>query len=281
MNHLKYLATFLFSCCISFQSCDVIEEPFTEEIVVGGCAEKCKKILLEDYTGHKCGNCPRAAEKAEELKSIYGDQLVSIAVHAGFFASTFSGNFSTDYTSDAGNEWDSFFGNSAAGNPNGMINRTGYSSSDHILQYSQWAEKIEEQLQTEAQVYIEIEANYNASSNSLTIQTRTELLQNISAPLSLNVVIAESHIIGYQTDYDADPQEISDYEHNHVMRKSLTGSWGEDLGQLNYSDGDIINHSFNINLEEGWIPEHLSVIAFISKSNTYEVIQAEEIYITQ
>ena len=89
MNHFKYLATFLFSCCISFQSCDVIEEPFTEEIVVGGCAEKCKKILLEDYTGHKCGNCPRAAEKAEELKAIYDDQLVSIAVHAGFFASTF------------------------------------------------------------------------------------------------------------------------------------------------------------------------------------------------
>ena len=62
------------------------------------CRE-CKKILLEDYTGHKCGNCPRAAEKAEELKEIYGDQLIPIAIHAGFFASDFGGNFTTDFTS--------------------------------------------------------------------------------------------------------------------------------------------------------------------------------------
>ena len=42
-----------------------------------------------------------------------------------------------------------------------------------------------------------------------------------------------------------------------------------------------LSDNLNINLEDGWITEHLSVIAFISKSNTYEVIQAEEIYITQ
>ena len=116
MNNLKYFFAFIFTFSNIFQSCDVIEGPFTEEIIVEECAEKCKKILLEDYTGHKCGNCPRAAEKAEELKEIYGVQLIPIAIHAGFFASDFGGNFTTDFTSIAGNEWDTFFGNSAAGN---------------------------------------------------------------------------------------------------------------------------------------------------------------------
>ena len=50
-----------------------------------------------------------------------------------FFASDFGGNFTTDFTSITGNEWDAFFGNSAAGNPNGMVNRVGYPSSDHII----------------------------------------------------------------------------------------------------------------------------------------------------
>ena len=41
------------------------------------------KKFSRRLSGHKCGNCPRA-EKAEELKEIYGDQLIPIAIHAGF-----------------------------------------------------------------------------------------------------------------------------------------------------------------------------------------------------
>ena len=76
-------------------------------------------------------------------------------------------------------------------------------------------------------------------------------MESISAPLSLNVILTESHIIAYQTDYDADPQEIADYEHNHVMRKSLTGSWGVDLGQSNYtaSKAGLIGMSKSLALE--------------------------------
>ena len=106
------------------------------------------------------------------------------------------------------------FGNSAAGNPNGMVNRVGYPSSDHIIQHSQWAQKVDELLQSDAQIYIEIETGFDSSSNSLTIETTTEILESISAPLSLNVIVTESNIIAYQTDYEADPQEIADYEHN-------------------------------------------------------------------
>ena len=66
---------------------------------------------------------------------------------------------------------------------------------------------------------IEIKTEFNASSNSVTIESTTEILESISGPLSLNVIVTESHIIAYQTDYEAD-QEIADYEHNHVMRKT-------------------------------------------------------------
>ena len=281
MNNLKYFFAFIFIFSYIFQSCDVIDGPFTEEIIVEECEDECKKILLEDYTGHKCGNCPRAAEKAEELKEIYGDQLIPIAIHAGFFASNFGGNFTTDFTSSTGNEWDAFFGNSAAGNPNGMINRVGYPSSDHIIQHSQWAQKVDELLQSDAQIYIEIETEFNASSNSVTIESTTEILESISGPLSLNVIVTESHIIAYQTDYEADPQEIADYEHNHVMRKSLTGSWGVDLGQSNYNNGDVISNTFSLTIDEDWVVENMSVVAFISNTNSYEVIQAEETYIME
>ena len=162
-----------------------------------------------------------------------------------------------------------------------MVNRVGYPSSDHITQHSQWAQKVNELLQSDAQIYIEIETEFNASSNSLTIETTTEILETISAPLSLNVILTESHIIAYQTDYDADPQEIADYEHNHVMRKSLTGSWGVDLGQSDYNNGDVISNTFSLTLDEDWVVEEMSVVAFVSNTNSYQVIQAEETYIME
>ena len=151
----------------------------------------------------------------------------------------------------------------------------------HIIQHSQWAQKVDELLQSDAQIYIEIETEFNASSNSVTIETTTEILESISAPLSLNIIVTESHIIAYQTDYDADPQEIADYEHNHVLRKSLTGSWGVDLGLSDYNNGDIITNTFSLNLNEDWLAENISVVAFVSNTNTYQVIQAEETYITE
>jgi thiol-disulfide isomerase/thioredoxin len=281
MKSINYLFSLLTVLTISFTSCDVIEGPFTEDIVVNGCEGKCRKIFLEDYTGHKCGNCPRAAEKAAELKDIYGDQLVVVAVHAGFFAWPSGTHFTTDFTTDAGDEWDTQFGNSTAGNPNGMVNRTGYTEASHILQHSQWAQKIDELLQVEPEVYIELAASYNSSNHSISISSKTEILQSISAPLNINILISESGIIAYQTDYAAEPQEIEDYEHNHVMRKSLTGSWGVDLGQNTYKAGDLIETSYNIDLDENWIAENISIVAFISNTNTYEVIQAEEIHLIE
>ena len=65
------------------------------------------------------------------------------------------------------------------------------------------------------------------------------------------------------------------------MRKSLTGSWGLDLGKSGYNNGDIISNSFSLTLDEEWVVENMSVVAFVSNTNSYQVIQAEETYIME
>lgn len=277
MRNINYLFTFIGLFAINLLSCDVIEAPFTEEVVVDECVEKCKKIFLENYTGHMCGNCPRAAEKITELKNIFGDQLVVVAVHAGFFAEPTSSYFTNDLRTIAGEEWDSQFGNSEAGNPNGMVNRIGYPESNHILQFSQWAQKIQELLQVKPEVFIQLQTNYDTITRNLTINVDTEILKSTTTPMSINVVLTESKIIGYQKDYEADSEKLPNYQHNHVMRKSLTGPWGKDLGKETYENSDQISNIFNFRLEENWTPENMSVVAFISSTNTLEVIQAQEV----
>ena len=291
MNNIKYLFGSILILSINLNSCDVIEEPFIDlqENVSDSCEafdfseltnNPLRKILLEDYTGHKCGNCPRAAEKAKELKEMYGDTLILLTVHAGFFAENSGGNFTTDFTTDTGNEWDDFFGNSAAGNPNGMINRVGY-PTNHIKQFSQWGQMVENQIQTPAKMGIQIMTSLDQNDSLICIDVKSEAKESISSPLSLNIILTESEITAYQQDYDANPQEIPNYQHNHVLRKSLTGSWGQPLSLENYENGDYLINRYSTKVDEKWNINNMSIIAFISNTDTYEVLQVEEIEITE
>src|SRR5204862_7030097 len=94
-----------------------------------------RKILIEDYTGFKCGNCPAGASILyNQLKPIYGNDLITIAVHASP-SNTFTepsppaslppnapaGSYSTDFRTPAGEAWLAFFNVSA--NRNGMVSR--------------------------------------------------------------------------------------------------------------------------------------------------------------
>ena len=74
------------SCCfnetspvIPCLSCDDGGDgPDTTEVV--------KKVLIEEFTGVRCVNCPQGSAEIENLLSIHGDKLVAISIHAGFFA---------------------------------------------------------------------------------------------------------------------------------------------------------------------------------------------------
>ena len=104
--------------------CDIVEEPYL--VPTGGSGpgpgENVKKVLLEDFTGQKCPNCPEAAALANNLKTIYGEQLVLLTVHAGFYSvPDATGNFTADYRTTVGNDLNSYF--PFLGYPSGMVDR--------------------------------------------------------------------------------------------------------------------------------------------------------------
>tara|TARA_B110000977_G_scaffold201753_1_gene298325 strand:- start:1897 stop:2763 length:867 start_codon:yes stop_codon:yes gene_type:complete len=288
MKKLKKYLLLIIAVGFYFASCDVIEEPFivAQEEVSDSCEafifspveNYTKKVFLEDYTGHTCGNCPRAAEKAAELQNTFGDQLVVVAVHSGFFSNT--STYPTDFTTESGDAWDELFGNSNAGNPNGMIDRLGFPSSN-ILQYSQWEEKITTQIQIEPLVGLQIKSSYNNTLNLICIDVESKILGAIPSDLNLTVVLIESGIISKQTDYSTASGYVEDYEQNHVLRIGLTNPWGESLGQNSYSENELFTHRYSIEKQDDWEASNMSVVAFISNPETYEVLQAEEIHLIE
>jgi hypothetical protein len=262
---------------LTFNSCDQIEAPYINTNVdTSSSTPQSQKVLLEDYTGHKCGNCPRATKSAYDLKAIYGDRLIILAIHAGFFAGTNVPPFTYDFKCAEGIQLDTDFGVSAAGNPNGMVNRKQVSGS-YIVDYLDWGTQVNSILASNstAPAAIEIETVYNSSTRNLEATIHTEFLTSLSGTYNLTVFLAEDSIINWQKDYDVTPNDIPNYVHREVLRGSMNGTYGTALPSS--STGDTLTSVFNSTLDAAWDENHISVIAFITDGATKEVIQVEQV----
>ena len=116
-------------------SCDEIGAPYTKN-----ASERdtlvLRKILLEDYTGARCGNCPKAHDVIKTLKGLYNDTLIVMAIHATSFA-TPDPSHPYDFRTAVGATFNTDFGMGSIGYPIGMINRMKY-KQNQAIEYADW-----------------------------------------------------------------------------------------------------------------------------------------------
>lgn len=267
-----FIATFL----VSLFGCDVIDEPYMtgQEEHNGNNDVTVRKILLEYFTGHQCLHCPPGSEMASTLKDYYGDRLVVMSIHAGFFARVTPDEFSYDFTTDAGDELFDFFDITIK--PIGIVNRTEYEGSI-LLSPSAWAEAIEEFIDDTPQFHIEINIQHHANDNELEVCIDVSSLVNSDCLYYISAFIIEDGIIKPQRTNDPNYPDgiIMDYEHNNVLRKGVNGALGDQLNDSPVtSDSQFINN-YRVNIDDEWVLENTSVIAFVYHFPTNEVIQVE------
>lgn len=243
-----------------------------------------RKAMVEDYTGHKCGNCPAAAQQLTSIEGTYPDKIVPIAVHAGYFAKV-AGTYTTNFQTADGDAYDLAFGNSAAGNPNGLINRIGYGTASFIKQWSSWSTEAANIIAIPAKFQIKIKYKYNTGSLLMNTSITVKSLANNTGTYKLVVVLTEDSIIAEQLDYSlpVGSQFITNYRFNHVLRGAINSAWGDAIfttgASLNASETKTMN-AFQIN--SNFKPSKCHVVAYIYDADAasptyYEVLQAEEL----
>ena len=290
---MKNIITLL-SFILIITSCDVVEGPY--EIDTGGVTPTdtntyVKKILIEDFTGHTCPNCPSAARELEGIHDLYGHQIIGIALHVstGFAAPWIgAGKFEYDFRTKWGTDWDDFFDISNSGLPRGMVNRMGY-PDNHKLGKNEWLSAVITELEKE------IDFGINITGDNGVITIDTEILNNTNGDYNLVVCLTESNIINWQKDGQVDNES---YIHNHVLRSVLSD---ESLSNSsNYITGQLVEKTINYNLSVleqfnidyssntadagngnsgGWNASNMSVIAYIYDNTTQEILQVEEAHL--
>lgn len=244
-----------------------------------------RTVLVEDYTGFRCPNCPRAAEALKDLECMYGARVVPLAVHVGeTFASPENnpdGSFSTDFRTPIGAAYDAEFGNSLF-LPNGLINRKKYDGF-HPQLFNSWAGHVANILAQPAEALVHVDVAYNEASREATATIKVSALTDLNNfPYRLVVLLSEDSVIDWQLDNAANPPEIEDYVHMHVLREGFTAAWGNPVNGGNaLSAGETETTTHSLIIDEEYVDHNCNVVAFIYRDDTKEVIQAEYKPITE
>ena len=237
-----------------------------------GSINEARKVLIEEYTGVRCGNCPAGSSLLQTLKEDYGDRLVLVSFHAGFFAKPYPES-NQDFKTEETESLQSHLGE-PLGYPAAVVNRKVFDGG-RILSSNEWALRIQQELETE--VGLQIDLNAELSSNMIGADVTISLGESFEEDLFITIYIVEDNII----DAQATPQEILlDYKHHAILRKILTPIIGE---SINIKDqGDTFQKSYSQELDSSWNANELSVVAFVHKNGeSLDVLQANEILLRQ
>jgi len=238
-----------------------------------------RKILLEDYTGHKCVNCPEAAITARSLEELNAGKLMVMAVHAGYYALPGTGDYAIDLRTPAGNDWNNEF--KLVSYPSGMVNRKEFGSSV-ILGPDKWGSSVEQIITVPPDVQMKITNKYDSGSRKLVSTIYNRFINPLAGTYTITVCILEDSLIGAQKNNNPNIGPYPDwynYVFNDVLRESLNGSFGEVLTTSPDTELTYLGR-FSATIDPTYIAKNCWVLAFVSNSATREIIQVEKKKIT-
>lgn len=182
-----------------------------------------RKVLIEKFTGQSCSACPNGAEIIKATRAALEGRSIEVAHHEGFGADAF--------TIDESKEYANFFYSQPKFSPAIMIDRNVANSENPESVVGRVNDNetplfteavLSKALESIAPLNINIEHTYNEANRQLVVTVSGEAIQALPNA-RVNVWLTQSNIKAYQL------KGGDDYSHDHAIRATLTGTWGQEL----------------------------------------------------
>ena len=241
-----------------------------------------RQVLIEEFTGVRCINCPAGSAAIEGLLDSYGNQLVAISIHAGFFSKPYNQSLYDFQTVDGDNILD-YLGQ-PLGFPTAVVNRKLFTGEDDLqINQSAWAGAIAAELQEEPKVKIGVEHTWDGTSRTIDMTVTLFGQESISAASDprISVMITESGVVDHQLTPQSSPDTDPEYVHKHILRDIITNFDGQPIADVLTAGGQV-TESFNFNLDTDWDAKNCEMIVLVHQNaGVKDVLQAVQIHITE
>ena len=242
-------------------------------------APQASTVLIEDFTGVRCPNCPDAQTEAKNLMANNPERVHVITIHPSNpglkkLTSPFS---VVDYGDEVSSKYD--FRTQAGGYisnlvgitstlPKGSVNRKLFSGeTERAIDYQKWAANVNAELLRTTPVNIDLNC-YFTPKDSIAIDltlTYTEVLTDSNyftvAVIENDLKDIQERKIGITTIID------TAYLHEHVLRAVVTDYYG-DLLKAPLVKGRVFRKLLLYKVDPTWNKNNLKIVAFVHGNTT-------------
>ncbi|TVR79872.1 MAG: hypothetical protein EA412_05400 [Chitinophagaceae bacterium] len=229
-----------------------------------------KNVLIDEFTGVRCVNCPDGHTLINTLQQNNPDRVIALGWHSELLGQPLPQS-SQDLKIPEAQQTEDFLGG-IQGKPSAGIDRFIFSGENTILVLlSKWAGFVSERLQLSTPLNISLNHSFDSGTRMLDFQTTLHYTEAVGFENRLSVVIYEDNIIEPQVTQGG---IVDEYNHQHVVRALITPLSGINLAESKVP-GRVFVTTFQKEIPASWNEENLSIIAFVHRpSPDQEVIHA-------
>ncbi len=240
-------------------------------------------VLIEDFTGHRCFNCPNAATLAHNLMNANPGRVFVAGIHSSAVGMSDFQEENAEYPTilyndiafEIGTHFGSQPGTSFIGNPHGAISRL-RTGTDNTSAPGTWSSKTSTVLARTLQVNIQAEHNYFPSTRGLFLHTEVDVLDaGITSDLGLVVYVLEDSVVGPQLMPDLTTNNT--YVHRDILRACIDNkAFGRTLqpSDLGTNGKYYVNYSYK--LPDEYEVENMHLLIYVYDKTTEEIYQVIE-----
>ena len=246
-----------------------------------------RNVMIEDFTGHTCGNCPAVADYLHNLYLANPTRIYNVAIHAGTngldsFQEVDLPDYPTDFTNPQGLEIGSYFGTSVSvgffGNPSVSANRFAVPPAVFFNNNPLLIEDRANQMLSSNDLKVNLQAKLNYFEETKGGYLHVELdpkEASVSNDLAIMVYLLEDSLVGSQLTEEDDPD--STYVHRDIHRGNLNNeSFGRPITSENLvTDKYLVNYSFTLpnQLDGTYNPSNMHLLICAFNQTTWEIYQ--------
>lgn len=237
-----------------------------------------KVVLIEEFTGVQCSNCPLGHAIVKQIVNDNPGRVIGVSMHS---TSILSDPLPSS-TQDLRSEEAEVVGDDLVvdSKPLAAVDRT-QNGGFYVSPRFAWGGYVNTQLAQSTPVNVVVETDYDNGSREATITVTVQYTAPVNIKNKLSVYILEDSI--ETTQLQPDNSEIEDYLHKDVLRDILTAPLGDILnveGDL-YATGRTFKRVYRRVLEPQWESEHILVVAFVHafENGNKQVYQAAEVHL--
>lgn len=236
-----------------------------------------QKHLVEEMTSHSCTYCPLGAKVLERMLE-KSNKLAVACIHGN---QSSKDPFNTTECQNLLSYLDCYGFPSATFNriyfgEDGLAPSIGYNEQYQEQAADMFLESLEKySIPSFASVKIAKELSENNSQLTITVSGKgEEYASQILKDFSITVYVLEDSLKYRQLNNGT---WITNYIHNHVLRKVATAINGDDI---NWTSGSEYSNTFTVALNSAWKTDKLSVVAFLSRRENLTNPDPSLMYVT-